>query len=88
MGSTPPPVIAWTQPGLFPQEILEVICRVGVVRSSEHAQLQLEVHDRGSGELVAMRSWPSIDARKPETLLALIDEFLPTLIRDACSPFG
>ena len=82
------PRVDWTQLSFFPQDVLELIWRVGVVRSEEHVQVQLEVHDRGSGELLSMRSWPAMDARRADDLLALVDHYLVDEMRKLCGPFA
>lgn len=85
---TPLPRVEWTQPSLFPRDVLELVLRVGVVRSEEHAQIQIEVRDHGVGELVMMRSWPHIDPRQPEKLLGIIDDYLREEVRNLCDPFA
>jgi len=82
------PRVEWTQPSLFPQDVLELVWRVGVVRSEEHVQVQLEVIDRGSGELVSLRSWPHLDARNVDKVLGLIDDYLRDEVRNLCGPFA
>ena len=46
------------QTTLLPPEALETQLRIGVVGAADHVQVQVEVRDAGSGELLALWSQP------------------------------
>lgn len=54
---------SWAQPQLFPTDVYEFSLRVGVVRSGDHAQIQYEVRDPSSGDVLRMESRPYLDLR-------------------------
>lgn len=54
---------AWTEQTLFPPDVLEFTLKIGVVVSGDHAQIQYEVRDPSSGELVRMESHHHMDLR-------------------------
>lgn len=74
----------WTQQTLIPAEAVDAVLRIGIVGASGHLQLQLEVRDASSGDLLAMESMPhrrltqadhEVDAAAAR-LLALCAEFI------------
>jgi hypothetical protein len=55
-----------------------VTLRVGIVASSEHAQIQIEARDVTRGDLIAMTAWPhvdlwALDTRLPDALAELLE---------------
>lgn len=53
-------VNGWAQMVMLPPEAVEITARIGYVSSTDHLQLQVEVHDATSKELLALQSWPHI----------------------------
>jgi len=81
-------VNSWEQGALFAGATVEVILRVGIVPSVDHAQFQLEVVDPRSHELLAMRSWPHVPfVDLPDMMAVIIDE-LSREIWDRSGPFS
>lgn len=82
-----PPSVQWVQLTIEPPPVIEVFLKVGIVPSSEHAQIQIEARDVTRGDLIAMTSWPHVelsqlDARLPDALAELI-----TLVAGFSGPF-
>jgi hypothetical protein len=58
MPTTPTPRQPWTQMGLGPPDVIEVTLRIGIVLSTEHGQLELEVRNAETQELYSLESVP------------------------------
>lgn len=50
----------WTQMSLLRPDVLEITLRVGLVFSTEHAQIEYEVRDAESNELLALDAVPHV----------------------------
>lgn len=81
------PSVQWVQLTLEPPPVIEVFLKVGLVPSSEHAQIQLEARDVTSGNLVAMTSWPHIDMWSLEARLKEAMVEMEILIAGFAGPF-
>lgn len=64
-----PPVNSWTQLALFPGDVYEVTLRLGVVSSSRHMQVMLDVRNPSTGELLSMESLPHADLADSDEVL-------------------
>lgn len=81
------PSVSWVQLSIEPPPVIEISLKVGLVPSSEHAQIQLEARDATRGELIAMTSWPHVDMWTLEARLkdALVE--LEVLVAGYAGPF-
>lgn len=82
-----PPVKGWQQRSMLPPEVIEATLSVGIVASSDHFQIQVEVRDPSSGELLSLFSMPSV--RREARHIALDDMFkrLRDAIEELSVPF-
>lgn len=77
--SDPDTAQSWTQLALFPNDVLEFTLTVGVVRSSDHVQIQYQVHDPAGGDLLRLESRHHVEPGEASTYLA---EFAREMQRD------
>lgn len=77
----------WEQLSLMVPEVLEVVLRVGLVQSTCHAQLQLEITNPSTGELMGLVARPHVDfSDLDDAMLVLWQEF-SEFIRSRSGPF-
>jgi len=87
MRTTPEQSQLWTQPSLFPHEAVEIVLRVGLVISTEHAQIQLEIRDAESEELIALVSRPHVGFDGVDDCLHTYVTTLTEAVREWSGPF-
>ena len=78
---TPPtqPDATWTQTSLMPPPAVVGTLRIGVVPATSHAQIQHEIHDASTGQLLAMRSAHHFH---PGDILEIVAEYSRGLAED------
>ena len=78
---------AWEQQQLLVPEVLELTLRVGLVVSTEHAQLQLEITDPSSETLLGLVSRPHVHFAELDTALLAICRELTEFVSKHSGPF-
>lgn len=78
---------AWSQPGLFPPDVVEITLRVGVVRSQDHLQWQLEASNATDGTLMRLESCPHRVMAQAADALAQMGRQLALALDEVCGPF-
>jgi len=77
----------WAQLALFPQGVVELTLRVGIAYDADHVQMQVDVRDPSSGQLIAMRSRPHMNLEMADgEIRKWSSEFLAEVL-DHLSPF-
>lgn len=77
----------WYQSALTPPEVLEVNLRIGVIPSTDHVQVLVELKDPMTGILIAQRSTHHTDLRRMSGVVhAYMDTALGWLY-DSSEPF-
>lgn len=77
----------WSQTTLFPPDVVEIRLRVGVVRSSDHLQWQLEAWSATDDTLLSMEATPHRSMAEASTEIVTMYEQLGTLLYNLCGPF-
>lgn len=75
------------QTTLLPPEVVEATLRVGLVGASGHVQVQVEVQDPSSGELLALWSQPHADLADLATVVERATRELLDMVRELVGPF-
>lgn len=75
------------QTTLLPPEVIEATLRIGVVGATDHVQVQAEIHDPGTGELLYLVAAPHrAYGQMDEVVLELAHDLLRA-IRELTGPF-
>jgi len=77
----------WTQMSLLPHSLLTLSITVGLSLDDDHAQIQIEVRNPSTGELLAMQSWPALSLHDFEDRMREAGREFTSLLLDATSPF-
>jgi len=60
---------SWSQLPLFTGGTTELTLRVGIAGYGDHVQMQIDVRDPSTGELLGMRSLPHVDLKGAQIAL-------------------
>lgn len=77
----------WFQPALFGRDVYEITLRIGLVPESEHVQVELEVRECRSDQLVHLESRHHVDAHVASTALAPYFGKMAQFLEDLMGPF-
>jgi len=88
MPTPPAPSQDWTQLSILSPEVLELTLKVGLVISTEHAQLELEIRDPSSDTLVGLVSRPHVRFDGIDAALLVIFGELEEFVRTWTGPFA
>jgi hypothetical protein len=77
----------WYQEALVPPEVVEVRIRLGVIPTTDHAQVLVEVLNPVTGVLIAQWSAPHQRLREWPSLLELATHKADELLGAAVEPF-
>lgn len=83
----PESVTSWEQLSVLPPALLELSITVGLAMDVDHAQIQIEVRNPSTGELLAMQSWPALSLHDFEDRMREAGREFTRLLLDATSPF-
>lgn len=76
--------ISWSQTTLLPADAVEAVLRIGFVGSADHAQVQFEVLNATSDELIAMEATPHTSVKAlAGAAHAALDKLLATVLEHA-----
>ena len=78
---------AWEQQMLLVPEVLQLTLRIGLVVSTEHAQLELEITDPSSQTLIGLVSRPHVRFDGVDAALLAIFGELEEFVRAHTGPF-
>jgi len=78
---------SWEQLSLVPHSYLDLSIRVGLCLDSDHAQIQLEVRNPTTGELLAMQAWPALSLHDLDDRMREAGREFTRLLLDATAPF-
>lgn len=77
----------WEQLALLPHSVLTLSITVGLSLDDDHAQIQIEVRNPVTGELLAMQSWPALSLHDFEDRMRDAGREFTRLLLDATAPF-
>lgn len=78
----------WAQPALFLPDAIELVWRVGVVRESDHLQMQLEARSATDSELLALISSPHRSLSRTSSELRSMATRWNRMVTEVTSPFS
>lgn len=81
------PLSSGPQPALVPPEVLEVTLRIGVVGSTDHAQVLVEVRNATDGQLLELESTPHVALDQLDTVVDMYAQQLMARVRRNACPF-
>lgn len=78
----------WTQLSLEPPPVLRVTLDVGIIHAADHVQVQIEVRDETSNELISLVSWPHFALSDFDHRFRDIGRKLTEVLREHTGPFA
>lgn len=77
----------WAQLSMLPPPVVEITLKVGVIRTEDHVQAQIEVIDATTGGLIGLVSWPHFSLPDFEERMREIGQSLTETLREHTGPF-
>jgi len=78
---------SWAQMSLLPHSLLTLSITVGLAMDTDHAQIQIEVRNPSTGELLALQSWPALSLHDFDDRMREAGREFTRLLLDATGPF-